>query len=429
MSDFANLSAVQARAAAAVGCQSTTLPSGLTVLCRTMPGYSSVHAIYATSFGSIHRSFTLDGKEVVLPAGTAHFLEHKMCETPKGDSFSFYAKTGASANAFTSYDRTCYLFSATQKIDENLDILLGMVGKPWFTKATIAKEQGIIGQEIKMYDDSPDWRLLNALFRCLYADHPLRDDIAGTVESIAGLTPQMLYNCTKGFYAPSNMVLSVAGKITLEQAVEACKRNGLYRARAAHEVEWDIPADNGPLAHKEAHFTMPVTKPCFGMAYKEEPLVPGDLKRELLLDMLSDLVVGGLTKLYRKLYDNAMVNPEFSGDFIAVRGACAVAFTGESDTPREVVDLLQAEIERLRTEGIEPEVFTLVKNQVYGGLLGDVEAIDDAAEEAAAAYLKGRTLADEIAALAALTVDDANELLRTALREENRAYVQIDPAE
>ena len=250
MSDFANLSAVQARAAAAVGCQSTTLPSGLTVLCRTMPGYSSVHAIYATSFGSIHRNFTLDGKEVVLPAGTAHFLEHKMCETPKGDSFSFYAKTGASANAFTSYDRTCYLFSATQKIDENLDILLGMVGKPWFTKATIAKEQGIIGQEIKMYDDSPDWRLLNALFRCLYADHPLRDDIAGTVESIAELTPQMLYNCTKAFYAPSNMVLSVAGKITLDQAVEACKRNGLYRARAAHEVEWDIPADNAPLTDR-----------------------------------------------------------------------------------------------------------------------------------------------------------------------------------
>ncbi len=122
------------------------LPSGLTVLCRTMPGYSSVHAIYATGFGSVHRAFKLDGKQVTLPAGTA-FLEHKMCETPKGDSFTFYAKTGASANAFTSYDRTCYLFSATQKINENLDILLGMVGKPWFTKATIEKEQGIIGQD------------------------------------------------------------------------------------------------------------------------------------------------------------------------------------------------------------------------------------------------------------------------------------------
>ena len=141
--DHAAFEAAQSRAAAAVSCESVVLPSGLTVLCRTMPGYSSVHAIYATGFGSIHRAFKLDGKQVTLPAGTAHFLEHKMCETPKGDSFNFYAKTGASANAFTSYDRTCYLFSATQKIDENLDILLGMVGKPWFTKATIAKEQGI----------------------------------------------------------------------------------------------------------------------------------------------------------------------------------------------------------------------------------------------------------------------------------------------
>ena len=165
------------------------------------------------------------------------------------------------------------------------------------------------------------------------------------------------------------------------------------------------------------------------MAYREEPLAKGDLKRELLLDMLGDLVVGGLTKLYRRLYDEALVNPEFSGDFIAVRGACAVAFTGESDTPRKVVELLQEEIERMRRDGVDPEVFMLVKNQMYGELLGDVEAVDDAAEEAAAACLKGRTLADEIAALAELTVEDANALMKTALREENRAYVQIDPAE
>ena len=406
-----------------------TLPSGLTVIVRPMPGYSSTHVIFATRFGSIDRDFRLDGKEVHLPAGVAHFLEHKMFEDEDGDAFAKFAKTGANANAFTSFDRTCYLFTATQQLDESLDVLLGMVGHPYFTEQTIAKEQGIIGQEIKMYDDSPDWRLITGLFECLYHSHPIRSDIAGTVESIAELTPQMLYSCTRGFYAPSNMVLSVAGKITLAQAVDACKRNGLYRARAPHEVEWDIPAQTGPLPHKEAFFTMPVTKPCFGVAYREEPLAEGDLKRELLLDMLGDLVVGGLTKLYRRLYDEALVNPEFSGDFIAVRGACTVAFTGESDTPRQVVDLLQEEIERMRREGVDPEVFMLVKNQMYGELLGDVEAVDDAAEEAAAACLKGRTLADEIAALAALTVEDANALLQTALREENRAYVQIDPAE
>ena len=424
------MSELQSKALAeAAADQWKVLPSGLTVLVRPMPGYSGTHVIYATRFGSIDRDFRLNGREVHLPAGVAHFLEHKMFEDQDGDAFAKYAKTGANANAFTSFDRTCYLFTATQQLDESLDVLLGMVTHPYFTEQTIAKEQGIIGQEIKMYDDSPDWRLLNALFRCLYADHPLRDDIAGTVESIAELTPQMLYSCTRGFYAPSNMVLSVAGKITLAQAVDACKRNGLYRARAPHEVEWDIPAQTGPLPHKEAFFTMPVTKPCFGVAYREEPLAEGDLKRELLLDMLGDLVVGGLTKLYRRLYDEALVNPEFSGDFIAVRGACTVAFTGESDTPRQVVDLLQEEIERMRREGVDPEVFMLVKNQMYGELLGDVEAVDDAAEEAAAACLKGRTLADEIAALAALTVEDANALLQTALREENRAYVQIDPAE
>ena len=424
------MSELQSKALAeAAADQWKVLPSGLTVLVRPMPGYSGTHVIYATRFGSIDRDFRLNGREVHLPAGVAHFLEHKMFEDQDGDAFAKFAKTGANANAFTSFDRTCYLFTATQQLDESLDVLLGMVGHPYFTEQTIAKEQGIIGQEIKMYDDSPDWRLLNALFRCLYADHPLRDDIAGTVESIAELTPQMLYSCTKAFYAPSNMVLSVAGKITLAQAVDACKRNGLYRARAPHEVEWAIPAQSGPLPHREAVFTMPVTKPCFGVAYREEPLAEGDIKRELLLDMLGDLVVGGLTKLYRRLYDEALVNPEFSGDFIAVRGACAVAFTGESDTPREVVELLQAEIERMRRDGVDPEVFMLVKNQMYGELLGDVEAVDDAAEEAAAACLKGRTLADEIAALAELTVDDANALLRTALREENRAYVQIDPAE
>ena len=313
------------------------LPSGLTVLVRPMPGYSGTHVIYATRFGSIDRDFRLDGKEVHLPAGVAHFLEHKMFEDEDGDAFAKFAKTGANANAFTAFDRTCYLFTATEQLDESLDVLLGMVGHPYFTEQTIAKEQGIIGQEIKMYDDSPDWRLITGLCECLYHSHPIRSDIAGTVESIAELTPQMLYSCTRGFYAPSNMVLSVAGKITLAQAVDACKRNGLYRARAPHEVEWDIPAQTGPLPHKEAFFTMPVTKPCFGVAYREEPLAEGDLKRELLLDMLGDLVVGGLTKLYRRLYDEALVNPEFSGDFIAVRGACTVAFTGESDTPRQVM--------------------------------------------------------------------------------------------
>lgn len=423
------LQAIRQKAADAVNCQSVTLPSGLTVLCRTMPGYSSVHAMYATNFGSVVREFTLNGRRISLPAGTAHFLEHKMFESEQGDAFDLYARTGASANAFTGYDRTCYIFTSTRKTDENLDILLNMVGHPWFTEATIAKEQGIIGQEIKMYDDSPDWRLLNALFRCLYRAHPIRDDIAGTTQSIARLTPELLYACTDAFYRPGNMVLSVAGNITLDQAVEACRRNGLYDAASQPEVVIHFPEETGELPSREATLTMPVNKPCFALGYREQPIAPGDIRSEILADLLPDLVCGGLTGLYRQLYDAALVNPEFSGDSLSADGCCVIAFTGESEEPRKVAAMVRQEIARLRRDGVDPELFTLVKNQMYGELLADMECVDDAAEEIGMAFLKGRTLAQEIETLAALTVEDANAAFQTMLLDDNCAYVQINPQE
>ena len=419
--------ALRRKTAEAIHCESAVLPGGLTVLCRTMPGYSTTHAFYGTKFGFIHRRFTLDGKEYRLPAGTAHFLEHKMFESEEGDAFTLYAKTGASANAFTSFDRTGYYFTGTGQTDRNLDILLGMVGHPWFTEATIAKEQGIIGQEIKMYDDSPDWRLLTGLFRCLYREHPIRDDIAGTVESIARLTPELLYACTEAFYRPGNMVLSVAGEVTLDQVVAACRRAGLDAPPARHTIEPALFAPENDPPQKELRFSMPVNKPCFAVGYREAPVPFGSARADMLGELLPELICGGLTELYRKLYDEALVNPEFSGETVSVPGACAVVFTGESEHPRVVADLLRAEIARLRRDGVDPELFTLVKNQMYGEMLADVEGVEDAAEAMAAAFLHGYTLAEEVEALAALTVSDANAALQTMLQEDQAAYVEIEP--
>lgn len=419
--------ALRRKTAEAIHCESAVLPGGLTVLCRTMPGYSTTHAFYGTKFGSIHRRFTLDGKEYRLPAGTAHFLEHKMFESEEGDAFTLYAKTGASANAFTSFDRTGYYFTGTGQTDRNLDILLGMVGHPWFTEATIAKEQGIIGQEIKMYDDSPDWRLLTGLFRCLYREHPIRDDIAGTVESIARLTPELLYACTEAFYRPGNMVLSVAGDVTLDQVVAACRRAGMDAPPARHTIEPALFAPENDPPQKELRFSMPVNKPCFAVGYREAPVPFGSARADMLGELLPELICGGLTELYRKLYDEALVNPEFSGETVSVPGACAVVFTGESEHPRVVADLLRAEIARLRRDGVDPELFTLVKNQMYGEMLADVEGVEDAAEAMAAAFLHGYTLAEEVEALAALTVSDANAALQTMLQEDQAAYVEIEP--
>ena len=268
-----------------------TLPSGLTVIVRPMPGYSSTHVIFATRFGSIDRDFRLDGKEVHLPAGVAHFLEHKMFEDQDGDAFAKYAKTGANANAFTSFDRTCYLFTATQQLDESLDVLLGMVTHPYFTEQTIAKEQGIIGQEIKMYDDSPDWRLITGLFECLYHSHPIRSDIAGTVESIAEITPEMLYDSCKAFYAPGNMVLAAAGNTTMEQILAACERHGLMRPHSTERVQrlWKPEPMTLAAAHKT--LKMPVSKPCFGVGFKEKPLPPNDLRTEALYDLILSCII------------------------------------------------------------------------------------------------------------------------------------------
>ena len=404
-----------------------TLPSGLTVIVRPMPGYSSTHVIFATRFGSIDRDFRLDGKEVHLPAGVAHFLEHKMFEDQDGDAFAKYAKTGANANAFTSFDRTCYLFTATQQLDESLDVLLGMVTHPYFTEQTIAKEQGIIGQEIKMYDDSPDWRLITGLFECLYHSHPIRSDIAGTVESIAEITPAMLYDSCKAFYAPGNMVLAAAGNTTMEQILAACKRHGLMEPRPAEKVQRLWATEPMTLAATEKTLTMPVSKPCFGVGFKEEPLPADDLRTEALYDLVLSCIVGGMSPLYRRLYDEGLVNPGFGGEVLRVDGCCCILFTGESDVPDTVRQLLLDEIARVRAAGVDREVFTLCKNEKYGQLIENLENVEDSASQMADFALSGQTVAQQISMLAGLTAEDADAALQHILCTDRMATMYILP--
>lgn len=406
-----------------------TLPSGLTVLVRPMPGYSSTHVIYATKFGSIDRDFCLNGQTVHLPAGVAHFLEHKMFESEDGDAFSKYAKTGANANAFTSFDQTCYVFTATRQVDESLDILLSMVGQPYFTEATIQKEQGIIGQEIRMYDDNPDWRMLFALCGCLYENHPIRSDIAGTVESIAEITPEMLYACTDAFYDPANMVLAVAGGVTTRQVLDACARAGLDKPRTPHKVQ-RIQKPEGPLPAKTRdQFRMSVSKPCIGVGYKEAPLGENRVRGEILCDLLGELVCGGMTPLYRRLYDEGLVNPGFGAEYLSVEGCCCILFTGESDEPEKVRTLLLEEIERIRREGVDEELFTLCKNQMYGEMLEALESPTGAAGALVSNYLRSSTLEEGVQLLAALTKQEVDAALQTMLLPEHSATVTILPQE
>ena len=335
--------------------ESTVLENGLTVRVHTMPGFTGVHAVYGTKFGSIDRAFALDGKRVDLPAGIAHFLEHKMFENEEGDAFTLYARTGASANAYTSFDKTCYIFTASGNVAENLDILLGFVSRPYFTAATVEKEQGIIGQEIKQYDDAPDWRLMFAMYECLYTAHPVRDDIAGSVESIAQITPEILYACTDAFYRPQNMVLAVAGNVTMDEVLAACARADIPVKTGT--VERLASAEGPDVAEPYREFSMAVAKPLLGVGFKETPPAGDALKTEIICDMLTELICGSMTPLYRRLYDEGLVSPGFSGEILSLPGTLSFLFGGETPEPETVRGLLLDEIARLKREGVDEELF------------------------------------------------------------------------
>lgn len=278
-----------------------------------------------------------------------------------------------------------------------------------------------------MYDDSPDWRLLNALFRCLYADHPLRDDIAGTVESIAEITPAMLYNSCKAFYAPGNMVLAAAGNTTMEQILAACERHGLMEPRPAQKVQRLWASEPMTLAATEKTLTMPVSKPCFGVGFKEEPLPADDLRTEALYDLVLSCIVGGMSPLYRRLYDEGLVNPGFGGEVLRVDGCCCILFTGESDVPDTVRQLLLDEIARVRAAGVDREVFTLCKNEKYGQLIENLENVEDSASQMADFALSGQTVAQQISMLAGLTAEDADAALQHILCTDRMATMYIQP--
>ena len=403
------------------------LPSGLTVLVRPMPGYAAAHAVVAARFGSIDVHFRLGGQELTLPAGVAHYLEHKMFEDQEGDAFAKFARTGANANAFTSFDRTCYYFTATSAVDESLDVLLGMLTHPYFTDETVAKEQGIIAQEIKMYEDSPDWRLVTELCQCLYHSHPIRVDIAGTCDSIARITPAMLYDCCQAFYAPANLVLAAAGNLTARQVLDACARAGLDRPAAAPAAQRILAPEPMTLARPQKTLRMAVAKPCFGIGYKEAPLAPGDGRTEALYDLILCCLCGGMSPLYRRLYDEGLVNPGFGGEVLRADGCCCILFTGESDQPDTVRRLLQEEIERLRAEGVDREVFTLCKNEKYGQLVENLENVEDSASQMADFALLDQTVPQQVEMLAGLTAADADAALQAILQPGRAAYVKILP--
>lgn len=346
--------------------------SGLTMLLCPMKGYSTAYATFTANVGSVDTGFrTQDDSDFIdVPEGIAHFLEHKMFENPDGDAFALYAKTGASANAFTSFDKTSYLFACTDKFEESLSILLDFVRRPYFTKESVQKEQGIIGQEIRMYDDNGDWRVLFNLLGALYENHPVKIDIAGTVESIAKIDHELLYRCYRTFYNLNNMVLCVAGNFDVEAVL--CVADKVLRPDEKPVViqRKEFP-DSGAVAKKLVEQKLSVAAPLFNLGFKcKSEGVSENLKNQVLDEILCEMIAGEMTPLYRRMYDAGIINATFDTEIMAGRDYMCAIFSGESREPKRVADEIRAEILRMRGEGIDQETFELARRAIYGRYVG-----------------------------------------------------------
>ena len=392
--------------------------SGLTVFVYPKEGYSSAYAIIGTKYGSINTCFSTDGGEkITVPDGIAHYLEHKLFESEDGDAFVRYAKTGASANAYTSFEKTCYLFSCTDKFDESFEILLDFVQDPYFTAQTVAKEQGIIGQEIKMYDDSPDWRVMFNMLENMYHHHPVKIDIAGTVESIAEITAEKLYDCYNTFYNLNNMALCVSGNVTVEQVLKTCDK--MLKPCEKHRVESFFEDEPYEIVNPYVEQTFPVSMPIFNLGFKETADAQLDEHQLAYTDILLSVLASPTSALYRNLMDNNLINSSFSYELFEGPGYCSVIFGGESRAPKQAAEMIKQYITDTKKNGIGDEDFEIAKKAVYGDSISSLNSVSTISNTIMDYHFGGNELFGYIDAIATAQKSDVEARLAAMLNVNN----------
>lgn len=392
------------------------LPNGLKVYILPKPGFHKIYATFSTRYGSIDNHFHVEGKpETTVPDGIAHFLEHKMFEEPTGDIFATFASQGASANAFTSFDRTVYLFSATEQVNENLTTLINFVQNPYFTDQNVEKEKGIIGQEINMYRDNPDWRSYFGLIEALYQKHPVSIDIAGTIDSIAQITKDTLYECYHTFYHPSNMSLFVVGGVDPEDVMRLVRDNQAAKTFAPQgEIRRFFEQEPEQVREELKLIELPVSLPKCLFGFKD-PVVPTSgsdaLKREMTTKLVLDALLSPSSKLYQEMYDDGLISDQFGHEYNSNSNYAFSVIGGETKNPDELVKRVKAGLTQAKTEGIESESFERSKRKKIGGFMRMMNSPEAMANEFTKYEFKETSLFDVLSAYESVTLEDANRRL------------------
>lgn len=405
------------------------LPNGLAIRVVPRPGFQKKQAFMAVNYGGAMRNFTLDGRRVETPAGVAHFLEHKMFDLPEGNALNILSARGAEANAYTGGDMTAYYFECDEGFGENLELLIKFVTTPYFTEESVAKEQGIIGQEIRMTEDDPSFVLYTATMGALFDHHPVRESVAGTVESIARITPQTLYDCHRAFYVPANMALCVVGDVDPEYVAETAARMTAPERLSAAAPDYGEREGLEPITRR-AERGMDVSDPMFIAAAKlSTDLGRGDeaLRLATVGSLAARCLLGAGSGFYTSLYAEGLLRGDFFRDVSPLAGTLLFECGGTTSQPEQVFDRLCAALSEAAEKGIDPDALERARRADYGVSLRSLNDPGSVCAALARSCFGGYGFYEGFDVLGAVTAEDANAFVREYLRPERLVLSLILP--
>lgn len=404
------------------------LENGLTVMILPRKTTQKKYAMWGVNFGSIDNHFINpdNNKEIKIPDGVAHFLEHKMFEQENGiNSLDALSSLGVDANAYTTNDYTTYLFECTDNFYEALDELMDYVQHPYYTDENVEKEKGIIGQEINMYDDYPTWKVYMNAMECLYHNNPVKLDIAGTIESITPITKETLYDCYNTFYTPSNMLMVITGDFEPEKLIQEIK-NRIVKNENKGEIKRIYPEEPEEINKEKIEAVMDVNNPIFVIAIKDKTLEneTEQVKKHIAIEILLNIIAGKSSKLYKELYEKGMVMSPLDLDYEFSKQYAHIAISGQSNEPERVMEELKKEIEKLKKEGLEKQQFERIKKKIYGDYITEYNDISGVARMLMSDYFKGINSFEYIENHKQVTKEYAEKILKEIF-DENKMVISI----
>ncbi len=404
-----------------------TTAAGLPVYVFPMPGFQTKYAFFAAGFGGCDRRILLNGKGKDIPAGTAHFLEHKLFDMPEGSAAERLAALGASSNAYTGHGMTGYLFSCTENFAPCLEELLRFVTTPYFTPESVDREREIISREIAMYEDDPTRRVDRRFFRALYREHPVRDPITGTAESIGSITAEDLYECHEAFYTPRNMVLCCAGDVDPERIMALAEK--LVPPGGEAPVREEPAEEDLTPASVRVEEKMPVSMPLFQLGAKLLRRKEGAAwAREMLLaDLSCELLLGVGSPLFAEMYDAGVVDHSFFVDTYDFRRGGVCYAGGRCGDPGEVLARIVDGAEAFRMDAEAAARLERLKRARLGGFLMSLDSPEELPELQAECCFDGWDCMELPALAESIRPGEAEAFLRETFRPERLALSVIAP--